>query len=363
MSHNEAEPPPGQAPESDITRSIVDSHAGRRTLRARLSTLKHGLRRDPEHIIVLTVAASVAILSATDTVNDIKSLLAATLACLAVLGFSSFKQSLRQERQTETFESLGESARATSDGVQAIQRTLLLNESVAGLLTTKSRKEAFEHAMSGANGWQFRGGTGSFTRAWTLPNLARHARERGGGTHWKVQLQILDPENDDCCRQYAGLRSKLARHRTPPSNTMWTTEDVKHMCLATSFAAHWYQQNEFLFVEVGLRHELSTLRYDISSTVVITTNEDSRFPATQIRRTDSSSGLYELYCADFEVSFNSIRKLPTTSEVALPPSVDLLDEEHVLRLLRDIGIKESTLESLSMRSILQLALHAKNQYF
>ncbi len=71
-------------------------------------------------------------------------------------------------------------------------------------------------------------------------------------------------------------------------------------CLATTFAAHWHQQHEFLVIDSRLRSEFSTLCYDISPDSIIITNEDSQFPALHIRRLTESSVLYHAFRADFD---------------------------------------------------------------
>ncbi|MFF1612620.1 hypothetical protein ACFVYA_33005 [Amycolatopsis sp. NPDC058278] len=310
------------------------------------------------------MAATVAILGATDTVGDVKTLLAATLATLALLGFSLFKQAMRQETNDQRLAQLTRSMDAAKKGIDEVERALTASSSVAELTSLASRQKAFEIAMSTANMWQFRGGTGSFTRAWTLPGLAARARESSTGTHWQVQLQILDPENTSRCQEYAEYRTKLSRRPGKTVLDEWTTEYVQTSCLATIFAAQWYQQHEFLLVEIKLRSEFSTLRHDISPDSIIITNEDIQFPALQIHRRGEASALYNAYRADFDLTFTSHEaRLKVKTAVRVPADKDQVTEGHVHQVLRNVGVAEQTLDDLSMGSVRELAMNARNPYF
>jgi hypothetical protein len=330
----------------------------------RTARLRRGLRRDPEQLVILIAAATVATLGATDTVDDIKTLLAATLATLAILGFSLFKQAMRQETNDQRVVQLTRSMDAAKRGIDEVERALTISSPIGELTSLSSRQKAFEVAMSTANMWQFRGGTGSFTRAWTLPGLAARARESSTGTHWQVQLQILDPQNTSRCQEYAEYRSKLARRPGKTFLDKWTTEYVRMSCLATIFATQWYQQHEFLLIDIRLRSEFSTLRQDISPDSIIITNEDTQFPALHIRRRGEVSALYNAYRADFDLTFTSHQaQLKTKTAVGIPADKDQVSEEDVYQVLRDIGITEQTLDGLSMGSIRELAMNPRNPYF
>jgi hypothetical protein len=330
----------------------------------RTARLLRGLRRDPEQLIVLSLAATLSILGATDIVTDTKTLLSATLATLAVLGFSLFKQSIRHNADEQQIVELARSADTIKRSIGDIEQTLTVSSAVGELTTMATKRQAFESAIRTADMWQFRGGTGSFARAWTLPLMAARARENSTGTHWRIQLQILDPQNINRCLQYAQYRAKLSRESDGTLQIAWTTEYVQMGCLATIFAAHWYQQHEFLTIEMRLRSEFSTLRHDISPDSVIITNEDSQFPALHIRRSGDASALYHAYRADFDLSFTSHKPtMKTKSDIRLPADKDRITEDHVFQVLRDVGITEPVLNGLSIATIRELAVNPRNPYF
>jgi hypothetical protein len=346
-----------------MTTRHQNSRAASHVPAGRTARLLRGLRRDPEQLVILIAAATVAVLGATDMVNDVKTLLAATLATLAILGFSLFKQSMRQEDNDRRVVELARSVNLVEKGVGEVEHALTITPSVGELTTLASRQKAFEAAMASADMWQFRGGTGSFTRAWTLPQLAARARENSTGTHWRAQLQILDPQNTTRCREYAEYRAKLSRRPESALPATWTTEFVQTSCLATIFAAQWHQQHEFLVIEIRLRSEFSTLRHDISPDSVIITNEDNQFPALHIRRLGGASALYHAYRADFDLSFTSLKPvLKAKSDVRVPADKSKVTEDDVFRVLHDVGIAEQTLDRLPLDSIRELALNPTNPY-
>ncbi|MFJ9785701.1 hypothetical protein ACIRSS_39440 [Amycolatopsis sp. NPDC101161] len=321
------------------------------------------MRRDPEQLIVLLAAATVAVLGATDTVNDTKTLLAATLATLAVLGFSIFKQAMRQEGSDQNIIELAQLTVAAKNVVDGIETNLTRDSSVLLLATPADKQKTFDKAMASTNMWQFEGGTGSFTRSWTLPTLAARARETSTGAHWRVQLQILDPRNTTCCQRYAEYRAKLSRRHGSPADTVWTTEYVQISCLATIFAAHWHQQHEFLVVEIRLKPDFRMFRYDISSDWVIQTNEDVQFPAAGFPRRENKLTFYYAYRADFDLRFESIDPtLKPKTDVRVPADKDDVTEDDVFRVLRDVGIAEQTLEGLPLNAIRKLAFSTKSSY-
>ncbi|WP_372666590.1 hypothetical protein [Amycolatopsis kentuckyensis] len=322
-----------------------------------------GARREPEQLVVLFAAATVAALGATDVVNDTKTLLAATLATLAVLGFSNFKQALRQEINDQSIDKIARLTEEVKDGVEGIESNLTRESAGLLLATPANKQKAFEKSMTTTNMWQFDGGTGSFTRSWTLPNLAARARETSTGAHWRVQLQILDPQNIDCCQEYADYRAKLSRRRESPTDITWTTVHVQIGCLATIFAAYWHQQHEFLVVDIRLKSSFDTFRYDISSDWVIQTNEDLRFPAEIFPRREDKLSFYYARRANFDIRFESIKPtLKAKTDIRLPAEKEKVTEDDVFRVLRNVGITEQTLEGIPLGAIRELAFSSKSPY-
>lgn len=333
-----------------------------RSSRRLLTQLRGSFRHDPENVIIFVVAAVVAVLGATDAVSDTKILLSVTLATLAILGFSLFKQSARREVDGGQIESLTKAMTSATEKLAKIEKTIFPAGSADELAAGEQRSQAFKEAMTTADRWQFQGGTGTFTRAWTLPTLAAKARGYAGSA-WSVKLQILDPTDRKLCTQYAAYRTKLAQHRSAPSDNTWTPEQVQLECLATIFAAQWYHQHEFLHIEVGLRKDFSTLRHDISPSAVVITNEDRRYPALRIRNSGSSFALYNAFIADFEHSFRSILVLKPGSPVRIPKEIEKITSEHVLEVLLAAGLEERVLTTLPLNILPELALRRDNPYF
>lgn len=326
----------------------------RRTIKDWLGVLRH----DPEPVVILVAAGTVAVLGATNVVADINTLLSATLAVLAVLGFSALRQARRRRTELDQFGDTTASLDQITRDLAVLRDSVAPATSIEELSPGPAIRKAFENAVATTDWWRFRGGTGSFTRAWTLPKLAERSRGNAGAA-WVVQLQIIDPRDEALCRSYTDYRAKLASHRSETTQVTWTVERVRLECFATILAAHWYRQHEFLDVEVALNASFSTIRYDISATVAILTNEDRRFPAL---RAHDSGALYRVFRADFDRSFEGAPKLPRTSAVVLPRSADAITGDHIVSVLEASGVDPSVIDASLLQEIPGLALAREDPY-
>src|SRR5690348_12971321 len=108
-----------------------------------------------------------------------------------------------------------------------------------------------EQAHRSTNIWMFKGGTGTYLRAVTLPQCIRYSdRER---RPLRVQAEIIDPTNQTLCEYYASLL-----HSRPDGiGDPWTSGRTRNEAYATVLAASWYQQ----------RHRILSIEVALSSTV------------------------------------------------------------------------------------------------
>lgn len=82
---------------------------------------------------------------------------------------------------------------------------------IASLEPTDARaiSEAFRTAMEDTAEWKYKGGTGTYLKAVTLPVNAKRARETRMGR--RITIEILDPTDLDLCRSYRARWSQLIR--------------------------------------------------------------------------------------------------------------------------------------------------------
>jgi hypothetical protein len=291
------------------------------------------------------------------------------LIVLAVLSFALLrerwiKDSSAKEARTAAAEALvklqaierGISPLATIN--QLAERMQVTVEGMAAVKTLKGADIDREHeqARVRTDRWMFKGGTGTYTRAMTLPLCVENARRERRSL--QVRLEILDPTNTALCARYAGYR----KSQSPgPDGTgePWTTERTQKEAFATVLAAHWYQQAfQPLDIGVGLTSTMSIFRFDMSESRLIITQDDPRFPAIIISNT---SPLYESYATELRVSMSQARHVPLESASAVlgeRPAVAQVREFFAavnVALPDDYGDADIT-------QIIDKAIRAKNPY-
>jgi hypothetical protein len=201
--------------------------------------------------------------------------------------------------------------------------------------------------------WMFKGGTGTYLRAVTLPQCIENADREHRSL--RVQVEIIDPTNKALCEYYADLR------KTRPDGTgePWTPDRTRHEGYAMVLAARWYQQRyTILRIEVALSATVPTFRWDLSSTCVLMTQED-RSPHLMF---EEPSPHYDFCTRELDSSFKQARKVP----LELAKNVHLSDEptEDEARCLFEVlGMPlPASVGDDEVAQIVRRALHARNPY-
>ncbi|GLZ80752.1 hypothetical protein Afil01_55590 [Actinorhabdospora filicis] len=249
------------------------------------------LRRNADGVLVLLIAGAVAVLSLLGMFQNIFTPDAISQAILLVLALLAVV--ILRDRQT-TAKALEEAG--------AVQQ---INGSEVATVHAEARR--------GTDLWLFKGGTGTYLRAVTLPECVREARAERRPL--RVQAEIIDPSNEPLCKLYSRYRQSLS---TRPDGTgeRWTLERTRKESYATILAACWYrQQFNFLTIEVGLSQVMSTFRWDLSHSRVIMTQEDSKSPSLVF---PEGRPHYRAYHRELVSSFKQSR------------AVDLERADHVL---------------------------------
>jgi hypothetical protein len=168
------------------------------------------------------------------------------------------------------------------EDVLATARTAFDQVSMVRVLNGSEVGQELADARARTDRWHFKGGTGTFTRAVTLPECIEAARRRNGTLD--VRIEIIDPTDEQVCARYAHFRQSLS-NRPDASGERWTMDRTRKEAFATILAACWHQQQSgLLTIGVYLTSTMTTFRYDLSSTCVIITQEDPRTPAFMIER-------------------------------------------------------------------------------
>ena len=221
------------------------------------------------------------------------------------------------------------------------------------LLNAGQLKHELEEARRRTDRWWFKGGTGTYLRAMTLPECVRNAhREQHDRS---IQVEIIDPTNEALCEYYARFR-----HSRPDlSGEPWTRQRARNEAYATILAACWYlERYTILRLELGLSATVPTFRWDLSSRGVFMTQEHS---GPHVMFT-APSPHYDLYTRELRFSFRQAREVPLerASGAHLSEEPDAMEVRCVFKAL-DLDLPASVTDE-DVADIVQRARHPRNPY-
>ncbi|MET9339928.1 hypothetical protein ACWENQ_20450 [Nonomuraea sp. NPDC004354] len=266
-------------------------------------------------IVVFVVAMVVGGLDLLNVIEDGKAD-GVILPVLAALAFVWIRDRHRQRRVADQLAKVA----TTTDGMWSL---LTSGQSVI-TLTGPAISRELTAARAETDRWLFKGSTGTFTRAVTLPECVEHAqRQRRKLT---FRLEILDPADLDLCAAYTRLHRDLAPAGTEEKT--WTDLGTRQELYATILAACWYRQRnrQLLDIEVRVSQTLSLFRWDLSWSRLIITQRGPAFPAVSIPR---GSPHYNLWATELENSLSQARRLPLERATPLGDT-PTVEEAHQL---------------------------------
>ena len=288
------------------------------------------LRANADGIVALLIAVTVGVLAVLDVLGTEK-VNAAILLVLALLAATLLKDRRSASRAADT--------------------------SAVRQLSTLEVGQENAQARRHTDQWIFKGGTGTYLRAATLPECVEHARREQRPL--RMQLEIIDPTDEALCTAYAQFRSSLSPGPDGTGET-WTVLRTRKESFATVLAACWYRQRyPFLTIEVGLSKVMSTFRWDLSSQNVIMTQDDPSHPALMFAK---GKPYYRAYSRELVASFRQARRI----DLDKASELQLSDEPTVEEIRKLFSMLELELpRSFTDRDIAEVtikALRAKNPY-
>lgn len=205
--------------------------------------------------------------------------------------------------------------------------------------------------------WLFKGGTGTYLRAVTLRACVDHARR--DRRPLRIQVEIIDPTNDELCAEYARFRQSLSPGQDGTGES-WTTLRTRKESYATILALCWHQQRfSPLSATVGLSSVMSTFRWDMSNQRLVMTQENPSGPALAF---DQGTPFYRAYNGELDASFRQTRQIKLDRARDIPLS-DEPSVEEVRRLFTALNVElPHTFGPKEIADIVKRALHAKNPY-
>ncbi len=203
--------------------------------------------------------------------------------------------------------------------------------------------------------WYFNGGTGTYTKAVTLPSLSQRASNLGKNI--SIELLIINPFNNDICSLYAQLRASLRQN--DKDSQKWTSSYVRNHSLATIVLCYSLcSQNTFLNISIGLKNHFSLFRFDISSNKVLITKEDPKELAMLF---DRGSFTYDSYKSDFKQIFEQSQKVIRLNSLKKRIIIDSLDVEKVKFIMKELSLNPEISES-DYSVIVELCKNYKSPY-
>jgi hypothetical protein len=293
-------------------------------------------------IIVVVIATAVGLL---DIFSDVLPDDVVSGTILLILGALAVGSSLERLRQPASIqEALAGTRRALDD--QAMVSSLI------GAEVGEALRDARQHT----NRWYFKGGTGTYLRAVTLPSCVNAAKVQR--SQLNIKIDIVNPGDERACAAYARFRQMFAGQLNSAEAALWTTNRVRKEAYATVLAACCYrQQLATLEIAVHLSSVVSTLRYDLSETCLVITQDDRSRMNLLVRR---GQPLYDYYVTELHQSREQAMELDLrlAPPLAPEPTVDevrlLFDE---LRLPLPRTFTDSDIGEITMK-----ALHAEDPY-
>lgn len=295
-------------------------------------------------VVVFVVAMVVGALDLLNLIEDGKAD-GVILPVLAALAFVWIRDRSRQRRVADQLARVA----TTTDGMWSL---LTSGQSIMTLTGAAISRELTE-ARTETDRWLFKGSTGTFTRAVTLPECLEHAqRQRRKLT---FRLEILDPGDHDLCAAYTRLHQDLAPAGSEEKT--WTDLGTRQDLYATILAACWYRERnrQLLDIEVRLSQTLSLFRWDLSWSRLIITQRGPAFPAVAIPR---GSAHYNLWATELENSLSQATRIPL--ERATPLSEQPTPEE-AQRLFSALGLV-TDLEPADLVEVTRIALDHLDPY-
>ncbi len=245
-------------------------------------------------------------------------------------------------------EQFHEYAKSISEKIDSINHEIKI-------IQPKGIETILEKSRQETDFWYFSGGTGTYTKAVTLPILSKKARELGKSIN--IDLLIINPLNPEICGLYAQLRSSL--RPSDKDGLEWTNDYVRNHSLATIVLCYALSsENKLLNISIGLKNHFSLFRFDISSNKVLITKEDPKDLAMLFNK---NSFTYDSYKSDFQQTFEQTQMIINFKKIKNKIRLEHLDKTKIKQIFTELSLDVNISES-DYDSVLELSKTYKNPY-
>ncbi len=298
--------------------------------------------RNLDGVVGIGVAVVVGLLDILSNTLHPDVVSGAILLVLASLVYASLAERKRR---------VGDMHEATREARQAIEDLAMVRS-----LSGSEVEEALRRARQDTDRWTFRGGTGTYLRAVTLPECVREAQRQRRSL--VIKIDIVNPADERACTAYARFRQTFVHRLESVQGEGWTTDRTRKESCATVLAACWYRQRlDTLEIDVHLSSVVPALRFDLSSSCLIITQDDPQRVNLYVER---GRPLYDYYVTELHLYREQAVKLSLRDAVLLSdePTVD-----EVRRLFDALDLPlPATFTDRDVSDIVDKALRADNPY-
>ena len=212
--------------------------------------------------------------------------------------------------------------------------------------------DELERARQETDHWWFRGGTGTYLRAVTLPECVQRSQQKG--LTFTFQIEIIDPTDKKVCESYANQRLQV------PQSEPWTWQRSRNEAYATILACAYYKQTApFVTFRLALAGRVSALRWDLSARCVVQTQENPNEPALLLV---AGHSLFANTQRELRLSFDQAREVSLDQSDNVRLSVEPTHDE-VRQLFEElrVGLPASVTQA-EVGDIIRRALKPRDPY-
>lgn len=310
--------------------------------RSRVDAAFHWTLHNLDGVIGIAVAGVVGLLDLVGGYFSSQVNQSATLIVLAAVLIGMLAE--RTRRASDVKEVTNDSRKALED--------LAMVRALHGDEVTR----ALQQAREGTERWTFKGGTGTYLRAVTLPKCVAEARrQRRSLTMW---VDIVNPDDERACATYARFRQSFHFPDGSRQDDIWTTGRTRKEGYATVLAVCWYRQRlETLDISVYLSSTVPALRFDLSSSCLVITQEDPKRVGMLV---DRARPLYDYYDAELRLVRDQARELNLREAVRLSEEPDVEEARQLFDALAlPLPVEFSDAD---VGEIVEKALHPRTPY-
>lgn len=205
----------------------------------------------------------------------------------------------------------------------------------------------FEDLLKDAQRWRYKGNFGRYQRGKVLPTLA-------GTPNLHVSINIIDPNNQELCREHAQYRNKI---NSIDKGKRYDADNVSLEVVVTIIHCAWYVANKGVMIDLFLSSVFDPVRIDSNDKAMILTVEDRRSPALKLT---SKHFMYN----HFELQMRYAREQGRRIDLggfAERATIAAIEEEDVRLFLTGIAMQELC-ERLTPTEIVAACRGARNPY-